>query len=97
MFSMANCLRERAQHKGSLPTKTVRVTALLGAFVFVSVAVNALTIFADSNLRQRSLAAADCSAVMEPTDRLACYDKVTRPPVSHPSRGANAPALTGSL
>jgi len=96
MFTMASGLRGQAQREGSVPA---RLAALLGTLVLVlmSIAVNALTIFADSNARQPSSTTANCSAVMEQTDRLACYDKLAGRPAPHPFRGANAPALNGSL
>src|SRR5262245_11215664 len=97
VFTMANGLTGQAQHKGSMPTKTVRVTALLAALVLASIAVNALTIFADRTIRQRSVVAPDCSLVTEKTDRLACYGRINQRPAPHPFRGANAPALRGSL
>jgi hypothetical protein len=97
MLTMAIGLRGQAQRKGSVPTKSVRLAALLGSLVLMSIAVNALIIFADSNARQSSSATADCSAVEEKADRLACYDKFTGRPAPHPFRGANAPALNGSL
>jgi hypothetical protein len=96
MFTMASGLRGQAQREGSVPTKSLRLAALLGTLVLMSIAVNAL-IIADSNARQRSSATADCSAVREKADRLACYDKLARQPAPHPFRGANAPALNGSL
>jgi hypothetical protein len=97
MFTMASGLRGQAQRERWVPTKSVRLAALLGTLVLMSIAVNALTIFADSNARQSSSTTADCSAVMEKTDRLACYDKLAGRSVPHPFRGANAPALNGSL
>lgn len=97
MFTMASGLRGQAQRERWVPTKSVRLAALLGTLVLMSIAVNALTIFADSNARQPSSTTADCSAVMEKTDRLACYDKLAGRPAPHPFRGANAPALNGSL
>jgi hypothetical protein len=97
MFTMASGLRGQAQREGSVPTKSVRLAALLGLLVLMSIAVNALTIFADSNARRRSSATADCSALTEKTDRLGCYDKFTGRPAPHPFRGANAPSLNGSL
>jgi hypothetical protein len=97
MFTMAIGQRGQAQRKTSVPTKSVRLAALLGILVLMSIAVNALTIFADSNARRRSLATADCSAIAEETDRLACYDKRAGQPAPHPFRGANAPAVNGSL
>jgi len=97
MFTMASGLRGQAQRERWGPTKSVRLAALLGTLVLMSIAVNALTIFADSNARQSSSTTADCSAVMEKTDRLACYDKLAGRPAPHPFRGANAPALNGSL
>jgi len=97
MFTMASGLRGQAQREGSVPTKSLRLGALLGLLVLMSIAVNALIIVADSNARQRSSATADCSAVTEKADRLGCYDKLTGRPAPHPFRGANAPALNGSL
>jgi hypothetical protein len=98
MSMMAIGLRGQAQRNGSVSTKSVRLAALVGTLVLMSIAVNALTIFADSNARQpSSTTTEDCSAVMEKTDRLACYDKHAGRPASHPFRGANAPALSGSL
>ena len=97
MFTTAYGLRGQAQQKGSMPKKAVRVTALLGALLLVSIAVNALTIFADIKVRERSLAAPDCSAITEKTDQLACADKFNRRTAPHPFRGANAPALRASL
>jgi hypothetical protein len=97
MFTMASGLRGQAQREGSVPAKSVRLAALLGTLVLMSIAVNALAIFADGNARQRSSATADCSAITEKIDRLACYDKLAGRPASHPFRGANAPALDGSL
>jgi len=97
MFTMASGLRGQAQREGSVPAKSVRLTALLGTLVLMSIAVNALTIFADSNARQHPSATADCSALTEKTDRLACYDKLAGRPAPHPFRGANAPSLNGTL
>ena len=96
MFTMASGLRGQAQREGSVPTKSVRLAALL-ILVLMSIAVNALTIFADSNARQHPSATADCSALAEKTDRLACYDKLAGRPAPHPFRGANAPSLNGTL
>jgi hypothetical protein len=96
MFTMASGLRGQAQREGSVPTKSVRLAALL-ILVLMSIAVNALTIFADSNARQHPSATADCSALTEKTDRLACYDKLAGRPAPHPFRGANAPSLNGTL
>jgi hypothetical protein len=97
MFAMALGPRGLAQRKEWMPTKTVRFAALLGTLVLMSIAVNALTIFADSSVRQRSSTAVDCSAVTEKTDRLACYDRLARRPAPQPFRGANAPALNSSF
>jgi hypothetical protein len=91
MFTLASGLRGQAQREGSVPTKSVRLAALLGALVLMSITVNALTIGADSNVRRHSSATTDCSAVAEKTERLACYDKRAGRPAPHPFRGANAP------
>ena len=48
MFTMAIGLRGQAQREGWMPTKTVRLAALLGTLILMSIAVNALTIVADA-------------------------------------------------
>jgi len=53
-----------------------------------------LIVLADSKLWQRSSASEDCSVITEKDGRLACFESHARRPVSHPFRGANAPALT---
>ena len=93
MFTIHHGLGGHAAHLEWQPTKAMRLAALLGTLIVVSIAVNALTIHADSNLRQRSSAVGDCSAIAEKIDRLACYDNLARQPAPHPARGANAPAL----
>ena len=70
MFTMAIGPRGQAQRKGWEPTKAVRLAALLGALILMSIAVNALTIFADSTLRHPSSVAGD-SAITENAGRLA--------------------------
>lgn len=97
MFTMAMRLRGQAKPEGWAPTKGVRLAALLGALILMSVTVNALVVFADSNTRPRSSAATGCSAIAEMGDRLARYDKLSRQPAPHQFRGANAPALNFSL
>ena len=97
MFTIHPGLGGHAAHLEWQPTKPARLAALLGTLIVVSIAVNASTIFADSNHRQRSSAAGDCSVVTEKVDRLACYDKLTRQPAPHPAKGANAPALFHSF
>jgi hypothetical protein len=92
MFTMAIGPRGQANHEGWIPTKAVRLATLLGALVLVSIAVNALTVFADSNARLRSSAAGGCSPIAETDERLACYDNLASQPAPHPFRGANAPA-----
>jgi hypothetical protein len=91
MFTMA--LGLRGQAKQEVPTKAMRLAALLGTLILVSVAVNALIVVAHSNARARPSAARSCSAIFEKADRLACYDKVASQPAAHPFKGANAPAL----
>ena len=90
MFTMAIGLRGQANHEEWLPAKAVRLAALLGALILISLSVNALVIFAGSNARPRPSAQA-CLAITGNADRLACYDKVARQPAPHPFRGANAP------
>jgi hypothetical protein len=87
MFTTHNGLGGHAARAKKQPTKATRLAALLGALLVVSLSVNALTILAHGNLRQRSSAAAGCEA-----DRLACSDNATRQPAPQPARGANAPA-----
>lgn len=93
MFTIHNGLGGHAAHGEWQPTRAMQLAALLGTLVVVSIAVNALTILADSNLRQGTSTAPSCSAIGEEVDRLACYDKLARQPVPHPAKGANAPAL----
>ena len=62
MFTMDLGLRGQTRHDGLLPTKAVRLAALLGALILTSVSVIAFTIFADRNLRQRASTVASCSA-----------------------------------
>jgi hypothetical protein len=54
MFTTAIGLRGQAKPERHIAAKPVRLAALLGALILVSVAVNALIIIADSNLRPRS-------------------------------------------
>jgi hypothetical protein len=93
MFTMAMGLRGQAKQQEWAPSKALRLAALLGTLILVSVAVNALIVVADSNARARSSAAGSCSAILEKADRLACYDKLASQPAQHPFRGANAPTL----
>jgi hypothetical protein len=95
MFAMAICLRGQAKHEG--PTRAMRLAALLGVLILTSVAVNALIVVADSNVRLKSPAATGCSTIAQMADRLACYDKLASQPAPHPYKGANAPALGRSL
>src|SRR5262245_3797313 len=98
MFRMANGLSGQAQRGGAMPTKSVRVTVLLSALALLGIVVGALTMSWDGHARRHSFAAAaDCSAVTEKTERLGCYDRYAPPPAPQPFRGANAPALGGSL
>jgi hypothetical protein len=94
---MAIGLRGQAKHAEWVPSKALRLAALLGTLILISVAVNALIIVADRNTRARSPAAQTCSAVMEKGDRLACHDKLASQPTPHPFSGTNAPALNPSL
>ena len=74
------------------PQKPCKLAALLGTLIVVSIAVNALTILADSSLRQMRRLPPSCSAIGDEAERLACYDKLARQPAPHPAKGANAPA-----
>jgi hypothetical protein len=65
MFTMAMGLRGQAKHQEQLPVKAVRCAALLGMLILVSIAVNALTIYADAKLRQRSSGLHACAVVAE--------------------------------
>jgi hypothetical protein len=96
MFTTAMGLRGQAKQQESVPTKTLWLAALLATLFLMSVAVNALIVVADSNVRARSAAAGSCS-ILETADRLACYDKRASPSQPHPFRGATAPALNASL
>jgi hypothetical protein len=94
MFTMATGgLRGQAQHEERVPTKAVRLVALLGTLLLVTLAVNALIVLADGRTRAKTLAAGACAPITEKVDRLACYDKLANQPAPHPFRGANAPAL----
>ena len=53
MFTTAIGLRGQANPNGWAHTKAMRSAALLGALILVSVAVNALIVIADGNLRER--------------------------------------------
>ena len=54
MFTMAIGLGRQATTEGWMPTKALRLAALLGALILISLAVNALTIFAHGNLRAQA-------------------------------------------
>ena len=54
MFTTAIGLRGQARPERHTAAKPLRLAALLGALILVSVAVNGLIIIADTNLRQRS-------------------------------------------
>ena len=77
-------------------TKGARGMALLATLLFASLLLNALTLLADSKVRQRTPAMAECALILEQADRLACYDRAQDEVSAHPFRGANAPAR-GSL
>ena len=57
MFTIHHGLSGHAAHGEWQPTKAMRLAALLGTLIVVSIAVNALTILADSGLRRASTAA----------------------------------------
>ena len=91
MFTIHHGLGGHAAHVEWQPTKALRVAALLGVLIGVSLTLNTLVILADSGLR-RVATAADCSILADESERLACYDKPAREPAPHPAKGANAPA-----
>ena len=74
-----------------LRTCTKARLALLGALVLAGLALNALTLLADSKLWQRTPALAVCALLPDQAERLACYDRTQEEVTSHPFRGANAP------
>ena len=92
MFTIHHGLGGHAAHVEWQPTKAMRISALLGTLIVASIAVNALTILADSHLRQRTSTVPSCSIIGEEVNRLACYDNLARQPAPQPARGANAPA-----
>ena len=51
MFTTAMGLRGQANPEERVAAKSVRLAALLGTLILVSVAVNTLVVVADSNLR----------------------------------------------
>ena len=61
----------RPAPEGFMPRKALRIALVIGMLVLLSVAVNALTILADSNLRQNSATARDVSITAEQVGRLA--------------------------
>jgi hypothetical protein len=93
---MATGLRGQANHEEWVGAKAVRAAALLITLILISIAVNALVVFPDSSVRQRSTGSQACPVVTGEADRLACFDKLARRPAQHPFRGANAP-LTNAL
>jgi hypothetical protein len=98
MFTMALGLGRQATTEGWMPTKALRLAALLGALILVSLAINALTISADGSRRaQSSLYNGDCSLPAYKATRPVCHDNLPSQPAYHPFRGATAPALNHSL
>jgi hypothetical protein len=98
MFKMANGLKGQANHRGSQSTKIMRLAGLVGGLILISVAVNVLTIMADSNLRLRSSSDADhCSQPSYKAARPACRDDLGRRLAAYHFRDANAPLLNSSL
>jgi hypothetical protein len=91
MFTMAHSLKGQAKRDGWMPTKALRLAALLGTLVLASLAVNALTIFAHGSFRLQSIG--ECSLTAYKAVRTACHDNPFPQPVTQPFRGANAPVL----
>jgi hypothetical protein len=97
MFTMAAGLTGQAKQGAWRATKMLRVAALVGTLILVSIAVNVLVVMADRNARARPSATGSCSAIMQSAERLACYDKLAGQPAPHPFKGATAPAVNTSL
>jgi hypothetical protein len=77
MLKLAIGLKGQAKPEGWGPTKAVRLTALLGTLILLSIALNAMTIAADSKLRQRASVTGICPVIIENVttenaNRLAC-------------------------
>ncbi len=70
MFTIAFGRSEQAGLEGRVSRKALRLAAVLGILILLSIAVNALTIFADGNLRHPPSAARP-SAITENAGRLA--------------------------
>jgi hypothetical protein len=95
---MAIGLRGQAKREGWMSTKTVRLAALLGTLILMSVAVNAMVILAHgSNIRPRTSSAEKCWQIAQGAERLVCYDTIAHRTAPHPFKGATAPLLNWSF
>jgi hypothetical protein len=88
---------DRPNTKSRCRQKPCALVGCSAPFVLMSITVNALIVVADSPARKRSSASDDCSANTDKAERLTCFDNLARRPAPHPFKGANAPALSGSL
>jgi cytochrome b subunit of formate dehydrogenase len=64
--------REEKAHR-QRAGKGLKMAAVLGTLVLISVAVNGLIIVADAKFRQRSAIAVDCSVMAEQVAAPACH------------------------
>ena len=61
MYTIANDRRGQAKPEGRMPTESIWLVAVLVTLFLMSIAVNAITFFADSNSQPRPSTAQDCS------------------------------------
>jgi hypothetical protein len=83
MFTVATGPERKRLTPKWMPTKDVRLAALLGALVLLSIAVNTFAIVADSKLRHPSRPERDCSATSAEAERSLCYGTLADRPPTH--------------
>jgi hypothetical protein len=70
--------------------KAVQGMPVLATLLLVSLLLNAFTLLADSKVRQRTPAMAECAGILSQANRLARYDSaqeaVSTPPAGEPTR-----------